>query len=193
MISIARALNDPKLLGAALGDIGPWRTWIAVLKAAYGLPLDEADLKTFHAVAGDRDPPSRRVRELWAIVGRRGGKSRMAAALAVFQACFAKHDLAVGEVGHVLVLAASRDQAKVVFEYVRGFFTSSKILRQEVATITAQEIRLRNGVIISTHANSFRSIRGRTLLAVIFDEVALWRDEVSATQTSRSTAPLFRA
>ncbi len=34
---------------------------------------------------------------------------------------------------------------------------------------------------IGTHANSFRSIRGRTLVACIFDEVALWRDEVSAT------------
>jgi hypothetical protein len=41
--------------------------------------------------------------------------------------------------------------------------------------------RLKSGVIIATHANSFRSIRGRTLLAVILDEVSMWRDETSAT------------
>jgi hypothetical protein len=30
------------------------------------------------------------------------------------------------------------------------------------------------------HANSFRSVRGWTLLACIFDEVSFWRDESSA-------------
>jgi hypothetical protein len=80
-----------------------------------------------------------------------------------------------------LVLASSRDQAQVVFSYVKGFLESSPILRQEIESITATEIRLRNNIVIGTHANSFRSIRGRTLLACIFDEVALWRDEVSAT------------
>ena len=82
--------------------------------------------------------------------------------------------------GYVLVLAANRDQARVVFDYVKAFLDDSPVLRQEVASVTATEIRLKNGVIIGTHANSFRSIRGRTLLAVILDEIALWRDETSA-------------
>jgi hypothetical protein len=175
-----RALLDPNLLGAALGDVAPWKPWVVVTKAAYGQPLTDSELELFRQVAGDRAPPSVRVRELWAVVGRRGGKSRMAGALAVYQACFVKHQLAAGEVGYVLVLAASRDQARVVFEYIKGFFDASSVLKQEVDTITQSEIRLKSGVIIATHANSFRSIRGRTLLAVIFDEVALWRDEVSA-------------
>jgi hypothetical protein len=93
---------------------------------------------------------------------------------------FIPHKLAAGEVGHVLVLAASRDQAQVVFAYIRAFLEDSPVLRQEVESITATEIRLRNGIIIGTHANSFRSIRGRTLLAVILDEVSVWRDETSA-------------
>jgi hypothetical protein len=67
-----------------------------------------------------------------------------------------------------------------VFEYVKAFLESSPVLRQETESVTQTEIRLRNGVVIGTHANSFRSIRGRTLLAVVLDEVALWRDEVSA-------------
>jgi hypothetical protein len=32
-ISIADALLDAHLLGAALGDAGSWRTWLVVLKA----------------------------------------------------------------------------------------------------------------------------------------------------------------
>jgi hypothetical protein len=64
--TIDRVLRDPNLLGAALGDAGPWKTWLAVLRAAFGLPLDEAEAVSFRQVAGDRAPPGRRVRELWA-------------------------------------------------------------------------------------------------------------------------------
>jgi phage terminase large subunit-like protein len=75
----------------------------------------------FHEVAGGRQPPQERVRELWAIVGRRGGKSRIAAAIAVYLACFVKHHLAHGETGYVLVLALSRDQASVTLNYALAF------------------------------------------------------------------------
>jgi Terminase large subunit, ATPase domain len=180
IITINHALTDHNLLGAALGDAAPWQHWCTVLKAAFAIDLNQDETRAFASVAGSRTPPARRVRELWAIIGRRGGKSRMAAALAVYFACFIKHRLAHGEVGYVLVLAANRDQARVVFDYTRAFLDASPVLRQEVASVTALEIRLKSGVIIGTHSNSFRSIRGRTLLACIFDEVALWRDEVSA-------------
>lgn len=181
VVDIDHALTDPHLLGAALGDAQLWLTWRAVLKAAFALALNEEEARTFATIAGDRKPPTKRVRELWAVVGRRGGKSRMAAALAVYSACFAERRLVRGETGYVLVLAASRDQSKVVFDYIRGFLETSPVLRQEIDVITASEIRLKSGVVIAIHANSFRSIRGRTLLACIFDEVSMWRDESSAT------------
>ncbi|MGP0082770.1 MAG: hypothetical protein ACLP0B_03935, partial [Steroidobacteraceae bacterium] len=93
--AIDKALFDPALLGAALGDASSWTTWRCVLKAAFGLDLNRDEARAFAAVAGSRAPPRKRVRELWAIVGRRGGKSRMAAAIAVYLACFVKHKLAV--------------------------------------------------------------------------------------------------
>ena len=192
MITIDEALLDRNLLGAALCDSGPWRTWLAVLRAAFGLPLDDQQQQLFATVSGNRDAPRRRVRELWSVVGRRGGKSRMAAALAVYQACFVEHRLSAGETGYVLVLAASRDQAHVVHDYVRAFLAASPVLRQEIDSTTASEIRLRSGLIIAVHANSFRSVRGRTLLAAIFDEVAFWRDENSASpdiETYRAVLP----
>jgi len=179
--SIDEAVRDTALLGAALGDWRSWTTWLAVLRAAFGLVLTAEELEAFTAVAGGRNPPTERVREFWAIVGRRGGKSKVAAAIAVFLAVFVRHRLSPGEQGLVLVLAASQEQARVVFGYAKAFLTASPILRQEIDTITRSEIRLTNGITIAIHANSFRTVRGRTLCACVFDEVAIWRDDQSAT------------
>jgi hypothetical protein len=168
------------LLGAGIGDLASWQTWISVLKATFGLPLDGAEGEVFRRVAGDRPAPSKPVRELWCVVARRSGKSRIAAALAVFEALFRPHKLSKGETGFVVVLAGTQDQSRTVFEYCAGFISASDALHREVASITASEIRLRNDVIIAVHTNSFRSIRGKTLLACIFDECSFWRSEESA-------------
>lgn len=170
-IAIDRALLDKQLLGSALGDPASWETWLVILRAAFGLPLDDEQLLTFHGVAGDRQPPTSRCRELWCIAGRRSGKSRIAGLLAVFLALFVKHKLSPGERGLILCLAASQAQARVVFDYAKAFLQHSPVLRQELESFTA----------IAVHSNSFRTIRGRTLCGVIFDEVAIWRDELSAT------------
>jgi hypothetical protein len=116
----------------------------------------------------------------------------VAAALAVFLALFQRHKLAKGETGHVLVLAATQDQAKTVFEYCVGFIEASEALRREVSSITAHEIRLANNIVIAVHVNSFRTVRGKTLLACIFDEVSFWKDEASAlpdVETYRACLP----
>jgi hypothetical protein len=81
----------------------------------------------------------------------------------------------------VLVIAGSVDQARTVFGFVKGFLKTSPTLRREVIDIKRQEIELKNGVIIAVHSNSFRTVRGRTLAACVFDEVSFWRDETSAT------------
>jgi hypothetical protein len=59
---------DSRLLGAALGSPDTWRVWLVALRAAFGLPLDDSERETFQVIAGDRVPPSRRVRELWCVI-----------------------------------------------------------------------------------------------------------------------------
>jgi hypothetical protein len=187
-----RVFADKALLGAALGDLSTRKTWFTVLKALYAQPLSDEELEIFKTIAGNRSPPTKRVREGWIVAGRRSAKSQMSAGIGIHSALFVKHKLSPGEVGMVLLLAASTSQAKMVFGYVRGFLDASPILRREVANVTQNEITLRNGIVIAVHANSFRTIRGRTLVAVVFDEIAFWRDESSAVpdiETYRAVLP----
>jgi hypothetical protein len=61
-----------------------------------------------------------------------------------------------------------------------------------VGRVLSDEIRLTNNIIISVHASSFRSVRGRTLLCAILDEVSFWRDDASANpdvETYRAILP----
>jgi hypothetical protein len=196
MITIDAAMTDKSLLGAALGDTKSWTTWRAVLRATFGLSLNADQRATFATVAGDREPPTKRVSELWAVVARRSGKTRMAAAVSVYIGAIVKHRLAPGEEGFVLLLAASRSQATVAFRYVVGYLESSPVLRQQIETVTNDEVRLKGGITIGVHTNSFRTIRGRTLLAVVGDETAFWRDESSAqpdVETYRACIPALAA
>ena len=191
-MQIDRALTDHRLLGTAFGDISTWRTWLAILKATFALPLDPVEQGIFSQISGGRTPPTQRVRELWCIAGRRSGKSQMSAAIALYLALFVRYRLSRGETGMVLVIAGSMDQASTVFNYVRGFLDASPSLRKEVAAIKRYEIELKNGIIIAVHSNSFRTVRGRTLVGCVMDEVSFWRDETSATpdiETYRAVLP----
>src|SRR5436853_2427730 len=148
MIAVDRALMDSQLLGAALGLSQSWSRWVAVLRAAFALPMSDQDRALFAEVSGDREPPSSRVSELWAITSRRSGKTRIAAAVSVHIAAIEEHRLAPGEVGYVLLLAASKAQAAVALNYVRGYFESSAILRQQIDGSTNDEVRLKGNIVI---------------------------------------------
>jgi hypothetical protein len=180
-VSIDAALDNPALLGAALGDPTSWASWRTILKAAHGIRLHGKELKTFTAVA-QRPPPKVPVKELFVIAGRGGGKSRMAAAAAVHAATCVdyKGRLAPGERGLVLVLALSMEQARSVLDYCVGFLEASPVLSQRIEQVTSTEIRLKGNIVIAVHSNSFRSIRGPTLVGCVFDESSFWRDEASA-------------
>jgi hypothetical protein len=63
-----------------------WEAWRTFWRAAYALPNDDVDRERFTRHTGRQAPPVAPVREAWLIVGRRGGKSRMSALAALFQA-----------------------------------------------------------------------------------------------------------
>ena len=160
---------------------------MAILKASIGVRLDDDEAEFFASVSGGRAPPTKACRELWVVVGRRSGKSRIAAAIAVHQAALCKHKLSAGEVGTILVLAPSKAQAAIILGYCRGFLQASAMLAGTVESEVADEIRLRNGIVIAVHAASFRNVRGRTILCAIYDEISFWRsdDEIASSNPDR--------
>ena len=185
-VAIDQALGNPKLLGHALGDVSSWTTWLVALRAAYGLPLDEDQRQVFASIAGGREPPTSRVRELWAVVGRRAGKSRMAAGIACHSALLQRHQLAAGETGFALVLSQTRDQAGLVLDYAH--ILSSRTARCcGRRLMVSQPMRSAARQFMHCRASQFVPISSRTNFDLcIFDESAFWRDEDPAPcQTSK--------
>ncbi len=182
MTTILEALDDPNLLRPVFRDPATWRAWRVVLKATFGLAMEPAERELFSALTGRRTPPAAPAREVWWIKGRRAGGSFTAALVAVYLATFRDYrdHLAPGERATVMVLAADKRQARTILRYVVGIFEAVPILRRRVERELAESVDLRNGVTIEVHANSFRSVRGYTVVAAVLDEVAFWRDETSA-------------
>jgi hypothetical protein len=131
----------------------------------------------------ERDPPITPCRELWAIVGRRGGKDRVASAIATHFSLFGNFApcLRPGERASVLCLACDRQQARIVLNYIKGYFATIPVLAALVERETAEGLELANGVEIIVATNSFRTVRGRSIAWCVFDECTYWRDENSTT------------
>ena len=174
-----------------------WETWRAVWGAAFGLPLSSEQEALFKSVAGGRDVPTARVRELWAVAGRRSAKSHMAAAAAVYLGTVgAAHGLtdrlSRGERGVIALIAVDRPQARVLMGYITGIIEASPLLAQMVTKRDLEALHFNNRVSIEVHTNSFRSVRGRTLIAALLDEVAFFRSDTTATpdtETYRALVP----
>lgn len=170
-----------------------WDGWRTILRAAFGLPLSDIEREFFRSVA-EREPPPARVRELWIVVGRRGGKDSVASLIGAHAAALFDQPerLRPGERALVMCLAVDRDQAKIVLSYTRSYFTDIPPLRAMVTRKTISGFELNNGVDVAVATNNFRSVRGRPVLCAIFDEVAFWKDEASAApdlETYKAVTP----
>jgi hypothetical protein len=188
MIDTVQALSDENLFAPWFS--GPsWATWKAVLRAAFCLPMDAEDLKLFRAVA-ERDPPKHRVRELWCIVGRRGGKDSIASAIACYAAGFVDYRsiLRPWEQASVLCLAVDKAQAQIVEKYTRSYFSEIPLLRGLVKRETADGLELTTGAELDVLQSNFRNVRGRSVACVILDEVAVLRLARSNAGASRAAS-----
>jgi hypothetical protein len=125
------------------------------------------------------------------VIGRRGGKSRVLALVAVYLACFRDYVpyLAAGEVATVAVIAADRRQARVIFRFIIGLLGAVPMLSAMVEDQTAEAITLTNRCTLEIHTASFRVTRGYTLVAALCDETAFWRGEDSLNPDTE----IFRA
>lgn len=183
-VSVTKALGSiltlaTRVLKATFGK-SSWTTWLVLVKAAFGLPLEDDELPTFRRLTGRTRPPAGQVREFWLIVGRRAGKSITAALIAIYMTTCRTYALAPGEVGVFMVIAADRKQARVIKKYISGLLTSVAVLQQLVERETSDAIYLRNGLVIEIHTASFRTVRGYTVIGCALDEIAFWQTDDSA-------------
>src|SRR5262245_1676404 len=97
-----------------------WDSWRVVARAMDGARLTGSELELWKEHTGRSIGPSAPARELWLACGRRSGKSRFAALLAVHAAVLRQHRLGPGERGLAMLIAADRKQARVLKQYVRA-------------------------------------------------------------------------
>lgn len=184
-VTILDAMNDPALFGRWFGrDTATWRAWRVFLASLFGLPIAEADARLYQQCTGRTDPQTAPAVEAWMVVGRRGGKSRIAALIALFLACFRDYReyLAPGEVGTLPIIAADRKQARTVMRYMTGLINVVPMLKAMLASEPTKEaIELTNSVVIEVQTASISAVRNYTIIAAICDELAFWTtDEYGA-------------
>jgi hypothetical protein len=144
-----------------------------------GEALTDEERELFTSMTGREEEPLEQIEELWAIVGRRGGKTRAAGTLAAYVGTLCDHSavLAPGERGSIPILAASVTQAGKAFSQAVGVLEHSPDLHKLIESKTADTIRLASDIDIEVRPANFRTVRGITAVAAIGDEVAFWQVE----------------
>jgi hypothetical protein len=179
------ALSRQDLLGSVLAG-SSWAAWRILLIAAMGESLTADERAIFSRFTGRQTEPLERVEELWAIVGRRGGKSRAAAVLSVYLACLCDHsaNLSAGERGLVLYLAQNSKAAQVAFSYAEAVFAGVPALVGEIINRTADTLSLRNRIDLEIRPASYRGLRGMTSVAIVADECSVWYSEETGSSNA---------
>lgn len=158
-----------------------WKAWRAFLAALFALPMDEEALALYCHHTGRLGAPVRAFKEAVLICGRRGGKSRILALIAVFLAMrdYSPYVVA-GEVVTIPIIAADRKQARTIFRYVLGLIDKIPALADIKGVETGESVEVGEHVVIEIHTATYRGVRGYTLGTVLIDELAFLRDEASA-------------
>jgi len=165
--------HSPQLAGHILGrpTYLPMRSCI---KAALAEPLAADERVVFDKLAGGREPPREPVSEFVILKGRASGGTQCMAATAVYLATCREWRCDPGQIPVVLVLARDREQATVAFRFALGTLESSPVLSREIESTTANRIVLKSGVEIHIATSDYRAVRGRSIIASVCDELALW-------------------
>ncbi|RWO45977.1 MAG: hypothetical protein EOS11_10305 [Mesorhizobium sp.] len=182
-VTYAEACLAPELFGPWF-DGDSWANWRVLDKAIFGEPLDAAELAVFRELTGRDEAPTGPAAESWFIFGRRSGKDVKAASLVSYLATIGVEAfgwgkrLTRGEKGVVQLLAVDRAQAGVCMGYVREMFRQP-MLAKLVKRAGPDTIELSNKCSIEITTADQRRTRGRTVIAVVMDEIAHWRAEDS--------------
>jgi hypothetical protein len=151
-----------------------------ILKSIYGDPLRTSEeLKLYSLLTRLERYRAREWDELTIVAGRGSGKSnQIASNLAIYEAVARKHKLSVGEIAAVTIISTEQKrQSRVEFNYILKKMQRSPVLKTMIESVTSDEIRLKNGVIIMVMPCNLARVRGASIQMCIADEVGFWKSE----------------
>jgi hypothetical protein len=180
MKSLHEAMLAPDLFGRTFG--GPtFVAWRTVAKVLDGLPLTADELVIYREITHRDAAPTCPFAEGYLVKPRRSGGTLFAAAVGLHAALQDYRErLGPGEVATVAMIASDRRQARQLMNYVKGLIRASPLIAAEVENQTRETISFAHQVNLEVHTTSWRSTRGYSYAAVILDELAFFRDDLSA-------------
>lgn len=176
-MNIVDGIRSRKVFGAlpVFKDLSSWATWLVCLKTLFGLPMTPPEVEVYRKHTGRTNPPTKPFREIYLVIGRRGGKSFVSALVVIFLAVFVNWPLGL-ELGYIMIIAVDRRQAQVVFNYVKKIL-QLPAFRQMVISESKEEVALKNNIVISVQTCSYKSSRGFQILAAVCDENSFYSVE----------------
>lgn len=197
-MNILSTIGDPNLFRPFLGeDLTSWRPWSVALRALYGLPITADASKDLVQQCTGRDAtelPVDGFKTALFLVGRRSGKSRIAAVVGAYEGLFGGHEkrLAKGESGIIPVISPTKYQSSICWRYLQAIFDTPLLRHQVVDSKESDKVlMLRNGLEIRILVGDWRTIRGPSVVCAIVDEICF----MGLTEESkvRSDTELIRA
>src|SRR5215831_18798749 len=184
-ITLTWAMTDPDLFGKVFGSPSFW-TWKAVAKLIDGIPLTEQrEIDLYRECTGRTKLPTKPVRRLIILAGRRAGKDRFESAVSVWRgalcADWRRHQSA-GEGAVVILLDADKKQAAILRKYCAGLL-EAPLLAREVARSTGDVTEFKNGASLEIATNDARLVRGRSAVAVLGSESCHWKTDEHAASS----------
>lgn len=165
--------------------------WRVTIKALYGSPLNQDELKLFRQLA-EREPPEGGSDEFLAVVGRRGGKSETTARLAVFEACHGGHQVALapGQLGLIPIISPRREQSGEIVRYAHGLCRLPQVAPFVEGDPLREGVRFRTGIEIRTMTADAVAVSGPTVVCAVRDELARFPGDESVMPDTEIDASL---
>lgn len=138
----------------------------------------------------DKIDATRKYQEAILIVGRKNGKSTLAAAVGLYMM------VADGELGpEIYTVATKKDQAKIIWLEAKRMVKKSKVLRKRVKTLVSEMNAEMNDSIFKPLGRDSDTLDGLNVHSALFDEVHAWKDmnlyDVVVDGTSSRDEPLI--
>lgn len=118
-------------------------------------------------------------KEVWMVLGRGAGKTRIAGLIATFMATQREWPRVPGEQIYCAIISPTRRQSRVSSQYIRGFLHSDPALEAMIHHEDVESISLVNGVVIEVITANIAAPRGRSYACCIIEEAAFLPTDTS--------------